>query len=82
MRSEYKSASKTEESRQKKRAASQSVSLLHLPPEAVIREQQTLTLGIDPFSDVLGTRSRGNDRNMLCCFLSLKMWGWRRGVYV
>lgn len=59
-----------------KRGESQSVSPPRLPPEAVIREQQTLTLGIDPFSNVLGTRSRGNDRIMLCCFLSLKMWGW------
>lgn len=41
---------------------------------AVIREQQT-TMGIDPFSDGPGTRGQENDRNMLCCLLSLGMWG-------
>lgn len=37
--------------------------------------------GIDPSSNGLGTRGQGNDRNMLCCFLSLEMWGRWMGVY-
>ena len=40
--------------------------------------------GIDPSSNGSGTRGQGNDRNMLCCFLSLEMRGpvegcvWRK----
>lgn len=47
----------------------------------MIREQQTLMFGIDPSSNGSGTRGQGNDRNMLCCFLSLEMWGRWMGVY-
>lgn len=65
---------KTEERRETEGGASACFSASSPTSGAVIREQQTLMFGIDPFSNSSGTRGQGNDSNVLCSFLSLETW--------